>query len=460
MADDPKENTPPTEKPPDLTTTRAVRMLLDVLASTQTTIVLLGATALATLAGTLLPRAAAFRFVYGRLWFHLLLGFLGLNLVACMVWRRRVSLARAWSLLMHAGILLVLLGALVTLVSAERGSVRLSPGYATDSYTPLDTPPRGHENAPLGFTLGLVDFRIVWHPPVDRLSAVRGDGALGTVRIGPEGSATVPGTDLEILGATFTPGAGPGLVEITAPGNVRLALPAKVGTVQVINEDRLAVRILRYEPAHMETPSRDGHAVVGSAELMPIDPALQIVIVRNGREGPPEWLFANPERRRLPPGSRGPNSPAIRFLHPAFPRLEARVKSPSGERTIAIDHGIAEDSPWGDGISLEYKRDAPRVREYESEVEVFENGKAVRTHTITVNAPLVHKGTRLSQSSCYWARGPVTVLGVSRDPGVWLVYAGFIAGIAGLVGMYHVAPLLRRLRRGRARRENSTDAIA
>jgi len=459
MADGPKENTPPTEKPPDLTTTQTARVLLDILASTRTAIVLLGAVALATLAGTLLPRAAAFRFVYGRPWFHVLLGLLGLNLVACMVWRKRVSLARAWSLLMHAGILLVLLGALVTLVSAERGSARLSPGYATDSYTPRDARPCGREDVPLGFGLGLVDFRIVWHPPVDRLSAARDGAALGTVRIEPDGAATVPGTDLEILGATFTPGAGPGLVEITAPGNIRLALPAEVGTVQVINEDRLAVQILRYEPAYMERPSRDGHAAVGSAEVMPIDPALQIVIVRNGREGPPEWLFANPKHRRLPPGSRGPYSPGIRFLHPAFPRIEARVKSPSGERTIAIDHGIAEDSPWGDGISLEYRRDAPRVKEYESEVEVLENGKVV-THTISVNAPLVHKGARLSQNSCYWARGPVTVLGVSRDSGAWLVYAGFIAGIAGLVGMYHVAPLIRRIRRGRARTENGADEIA
>ena len=103
------------------------------------------------------------------------------------------------------------------------------------------------------------------------------------------------------------------------------------------------------------------------------------------------------------------------------------------------------------------------MKEYESEVEVLEKEdcdesdgehkhgeeRVVKHHVIRVNSPLVHKGTKLSQASCAWVGGPVTILSVSRDVGVWFVYAGFLAGVVGVMGRFYLAPILRSARAAR-----------
>ena len=85
------------------------------------------------------------------------------------------------------------------------------------------------------------------------------------------------------------------------------------------------------------------------------------------------------------------------------------------------------------------------MKAFESEVEVLEEGKVVRRHVIRVNSPLVHGGTKLSQMSYDQRRLRYTVLGVSRDKGVWFVYAGFIVMMLGLVGKFYVSPIVRRI---------------
>lgn len=237
---------------------RPIRAALDVLASTRTAVVLLAAVAAASVVGTVLEDAAARKYVYGRLWFHMLLGLLGLNLLACMLRRKRdgrplLGSGRLWSLLTHSGMLFVLVGAMVTAVWAERGAIIIREGHAASAFVPEG----GGEPVPLGFDARLLDFRIVRCPPAER-----------------------------------------------------------------------------------ENVSATG-----------------------------------------------------------------------------------------------------RVKEYESEVEVFEEGRAVRRHVIRVNSPLVHKGTKLWQAgydekTLHWSR-----LGVSRDKGVWFVYAGMLATTLGLAGrrLRHIA---------------------
>ena len=95
--DGPSSPAPGLPRGPEVTPGQLARALLDVMASTRTAVVLLGVIAAASVLGTVLPNPVAVRYVYGRAWFHALLGLLGLNLVACMVWRKRISAGRAWS---------------------------------------------------------------------------------------------------------------------------------------------------------------------------------------------------------------------------------------------------------------------------------------------------------------------------------------------------------------------------
>jgi hypothetical protein len=468
---------PPPSSPPELTPGQIARALIGLFASTRTAVVLLGVIAAATILGTILPNPIALEYVYGRVWFQALLGLLGLNLAACMVWRKRVGLARIWSLLTHLGILLVLVGALVTLVSSERGRIQLKPGMKTDRFVSED-PTRAHsqQGEPLGFTVRLKDFRLAFHPPVDRLYTGTEGRNLGRAKLAREGETKLAGVDLRVTRVKLVPDAGEnaGFVEFTAPGGERRLVPADVGSVQeldsagALDPGKLALKILRYEPYFTMRKTPDGKSMeIGSRGVMPENPALLVAVARGGEMQKPQWLFAkvpgHSQIHRDGEGAQSGDELSLRFMHPACPRLEADITGPSGTRTVTIDNGTWAESPWGGGIALGYEREPLRVKEYESEVEVLEkeecdgsDGKhkhgeerVVKTHVIRVNSPLVHKGTKLSQTSCAWVGGPVTILGVSRDVGVWFVYAGFLAGVVGVMGRFYLAPILRSARAAR-----------
>jgi cytochrome c biogenesis protein ResB len=62
------------------------------------------------------------------------------------------------------------------------------------------------------------------------------------------------------------------------------------------------------------------------------------------------------------------------------------------------------------------------------------------TKTIEVNDPLTHRGYTFYQSG-YDARRPNwTSLQVVRDPGVPLVYGGFLMMIVGLAAVFYLYP--------------------
>jgi hypothetical protein len=434
---------------------------MDLLASTRTAVLLLALIAVAAAAGTLLPDPAARKYVYGRLWFHVLLGLLGLNLAACMAWRRRFGMARIWSLLTHGGILLILVGAMVTLILAERGLIVIYEGEELNAFIPEGRGGQGAGPTPLGFAVRLVDFRLDYYPPVDYLYVMRRGEEPVRLRVSEGRPLAIPGTECRLTGArVITASEGPS-VRISMPDGTSLSVPAEVGTTQELDaacqgqpgrrrppdsrEKRPALRILRYEPSFKRDNST---GEVFSDTCEPLNPALEVALVRDGETEPPRWLFATtPDSGRVRDGAKEPEEVTLRFLHPDPPRLEAVATTPSGPRPVRLTVGRSVHSPWDTGLFLAYWRERP-VKEFQSEVHVLEEGRVVRRHVIQVNSPLVHRGTKLSQSA-YDERGlRWTELGVSRDSGVWFVYAGFITMMLGLMGRFYVGPLVRQLRAG------------
>ena len=76
-----------------------------------------------------------------------------------------------------------------------------------------------------------------------------------------------------------------------------------------------------------------------------------------------------------------------------------------------------------------------------------ENGKEVRNAVILVNSPLKVGRYTFYQAS-YNAKTMGTILEVTRDPGVPLVFAGFILLPIGIALAFYVKPLLNRKGRG------------
>ncbi len=422
---------------------RAPYAVMDVLSSTRTAVVLISTVAVAAVVGTISPYPVAQKYVYGHLWFHILLGLLGLNLIVCIFWRKRIGLARIWSLLTHSGILLVLVGAIVTLILAERGQIVIREGQELKAFV-LEGRPRGAEPTPLGFALRLLDFRITRYPPVDRLLVMRSNAAPVVLRVVPGRELDVPGAECRLSGVRFMPEEGDGVVEVAMPGGTKRQVAATVGTTQVVDQDGLSLRILRYEPSFkIDRKTKE----VSSDSTEPDNPVVQVALVRDGTEEEPHWLFARvPSFGHTKHGAREPAKVKMRYLHPRFPVLTAEAETPSGVLPVRLENGRRTPSPWDPALVFIYERRAGPPKEYESEVEVLQDGRVVAHHVIRVNDPLVYEGTKLAQSGYDKENLRYTVLGVSRDSGVWFVYAGFLTMMVGIVGRFYVSPLLRQMR--------------
>ncbi len=84
------------------------------------------------------------------------------------------------------------------------------------------------------------------------------------------------------------------------------------------------------------------------------------------------------------------------------------------------------------------------IKDYKSILRVVENGKTMMTKTIEVNSPLKYKGFVFYQSSYDPEGERYTGLQVTKNPGLLVVYTGFILLCLGIVFIFYVKPFLRR----------------
>jgi len=130
--------------------------LLRTLGSIKIAGVLFALIAAACVVGTLIPQSKGFDYysehygavgahvimhplvrvsdVFHSWWFIGALGVFGLNLAACTIVHRPQSLRRLGFLLTHAGVLVVLIGALAGMIGTKRGRLVLRPGETKSSY--------------------------------------------------------------------------------------------------------------------------------------------------------------------------------------------------------------------------------------------------------------------------------------------------------------------------------------
>lgn len=179
---------------------------------------------------------------------------------------------------------------------------------------------------------------------------------------------------------------------VAAPDGVAGAAPAFV------------LKILRHVPDF----SIDGSTgEVQSRSDSPNNPALQVRVAGNGGTNT-QWVFA-----RFPDfGSHGAAGTAM----------------PLKFRFLA-------------GLPPDMGRQGP-IKAFKSTVEIIEDGAVVGTHAIAVNSPLSWRGYTFYQASYNPDDLAWSALQVVRDPGVPIVYAGFILLMAGLTLVFCVGPWL------------------
>lgn len=130
---------------------------------------------------------------------------------------------------------------------------------------------------------------------------------------------------------------------------------------------------------------------------------------------------------------------------PRNPAILVHIKGPQGEedrwafaRFPDMIHGRDEN------IKLSYQWAPVRVKEFKSKLAVIEGDKVVLKKTIEVNDPLRYKGYTFYQASYDPEENRWTGLQVVKDPGVGIIYIGFIMLMGGVVQMLGIEQFLKK----------------
>jgi len=168
-------------------------------------------------------------------------------------------------------------------------------------------------------------------------------------------------------------------------------LPVRMGESMPLRGTGLAVRAVKYLPT-----LRIGVDGVTSAPGEAGNPALLVEITGDG-EARRRWVFAS------------------------MPGL------------------YQEQYPY-ERVQLGYLRPVKACR---SDVSILDwTGKELRRGTIEVNRPLSFRGLRLYQAGYDTTTGEASAFQVTRERGMWLIYAGFGLLVAGMIYVFYVKPLV------------------
>lgn len=135
-----------------------------------------------------------------------------------------------------------------------------------------------------------------------------------------------------------------------------------------------------------------------------------------------------------------------RSAKPNNPAVEVRLRDKAGkENTFWIFTRFPDmHQKMGPKFKFIYNWVGRRPKDFISKVTILKGNKEIMSKDIRVNEPLRFGGYTLFQST-YDTEGLAwSGLEVVRDPGVWVVYLGFILLIPGLVIIFYVNPLIQR----------------
>ena len=126
------------------------------------------------------------------------------------------------------------------------------------------------------------------------------------------------------------------------------------------------------------------------------------------------------------------------------PAVEVRIDLNNGESYSRYSFEKYTGMGMGsekDGLELRYITEMPgMVRDYFSDLTIIEDGKETLTKTIEVNHPLHYKGYHFYQDSYDKQNERYTILAVTSDSGLYMVYAGYILLCAGVIWQLWIIP--------------------
>jgi len=328
--------------------------------------------------------AAGLTNVFSSWWFIAMLTALGASLAACI--GRRIKILRTGSglprrehtrmlgtLLVHAGLLLTLVGGAIRIFFSEQGVIQFREGEQATFFVTED-----QQHEPLPFALQLVKFEIERYAPPQAGHGAEGAGPAEAL------SVQVPGE----AGGTDWP------VTLDVERDVITKTPP-AGTNRVFR-----VAVLRRVPDFVMDATTK---VVRTRSEEMLNPAL-LVRVTEGEVASERWLFAR------------------------FPDFDMSAKP--GQESLPLPFSMN----YLVTLSEPTKQ---QVKSFKSTLRVLQGDRVAREQMIEVNAPMNYGGYAFYQSGYNEDDPSWTALRVVRDPSVPVVYLGFILmGIGAFLTAY------------------------
>lgn len=129
--------------------------------------------------------------------------------------------------------------------------------------------------------------------------------------------------------------------------------------------------------------------------------------------------------------------------------VEIIVTAPDGSKQSKYIFEAFPDETFSEnGLKFKYASgQSGAVRDYYSDLVVYEGNKEVARKTIEVNHPLYYGGYHFYQSSYDPEYGAYTVLTVYSDSGLWLVYAAYMMITLAVMWQLWIRHIIRHFRR-------------
>ncbi len=457
--------------------TKATRRLVDGLGSLRLAVVLMVALGVTCTIATFYEAShgtpATQRSFYGTWWFAGLLALLGVNIFASMLTRLPWRARHAGFLIAHVGILLLLVGSLVSLrfgldssmalyegetsdrltLSGQAVDVRLADGAAARFDADFDRHPALPLRLPVagnGMVLVVEDY--VQHARVsDELTPEAAGPAAVHVRL----ASAYANQDLWLwAGSDETSRATLGPVTLAIDGSVGCKTPPS-GSHEICFAVDAYGRV-RYALAAADGVRR-GVVTVGEPLRTPwmgmtatVDQVLAHAATRRAVE--PDPAPARGERRE-PAIKVHVERPEGRSASEWLVWSEMRALAVA-DRTVEVGYRAPERTVPFRVSLLRFNADrypgSAMAASYESTVRIEDPERGTSEHLISMNHPLHYRGYVFFQSSYVDGQPMMSILSVSRAPGLPLVYLG-VALISGGVGwMFYLKPHLARRQAARA----------
>lgn len=477
-----------------------MRTLWEFLGSLRIAVLLLVVLAVVMTVGTLIESSsgvpAARRAVYGATWFHALLVFLAVNVLASALVRWPFKLHHTGFLITHGGIIVLLIGSLLNLIAGDEGMMILFEGRQASSYDSrereLHVQLKGSDQA---VTIAATEFATPGPQSLER--AIGGTGASVNIE-GYLDNASIP---TEMIPATEEGIGRPGAaVRLLWPGRGSVMDPERWTTFYLFDGDedspdsRHDFTWLESVRFHHVSDEAQGKQILDAAAG---DHLLVIVLDDAGHV---HWVAANGDERAsggldLSRGSSAvPQALPWEGVHFALPIVgvdmelsrrmgpapaEDRQNYPSGvacrlvkggersKRIILLPEEIREvlfggqmytlafrpkpvDVPFTVLLrraSVEYYPGTGRPKEYKSLVTLIDEEQGTRRDVqISMNQPLIHRGYKMFQSSMAqnMRSGPaMSGLQVADYPGTSTIYVGSLLLVLGTVLVFWGGPFSR-----------------